>query len=342
MDKKKCANVFVGYSEIKSKNAIHWEKNQSEKYREYRRRWVEYPKKLIVPDFPLHLDIEVTSNCNLRCPMCARTVAIRKGIWRPNRDMNFELFKKIIDEGSEKGLYAVNLNNFGEPLLHPKIADMVKYAKDKGIIDVFFHTNGVILTKELGKKLIEAKLDTLIISFDSPYKEKYEKIRIGAKYEKVLKNIKDFAELKKEMKSQIPITRINKINFTDTTRKGLEDMKKLFTGLVDVLGFRRYSEADIEKREIPNFPEGYKSKFICPRPIIRLTILEDGTVLPCCEGSAQIRLGNATNSPLEEIWKSEKLKNLRKLHFEGKYFKIPACKTCDFAIQGDKLSNNGA
>ena len=39
-------------------------------YKEYRRKWAEYPKKRVVAEFPLNVDIESTNACNLKCTMC--------------------------------------------------------------------------------------------------------------------------------------------------------------------------------------------------------------------------------------------------------------------------------
>ena len=58
---EKYVNVNPTYHELaKSKRLIEWEKDYSPEYKEYRRKWVENPKKQIVGDFPIHLDAECT------------------------------------------------------------------------------------------------------------------------------------------------------------------------------------------------------------------------------------------------------------------------------------------
>ena len=96
---------------------------QDERFKEYRRRWHEYPPNFIVGEFPIHLDIESTNACNLRCPFCA--VTYRN--WGPYRKgfMDFSLYQRIIDDGVENGLYSVKLSLRGEPLLHPRLHEMV-------------------------------------------------------------------------------------------------------------------------------------------------------------------------------------------------------------------------
>lgn len=342
---KKTSNVYAGFSEIRTKRVAAWikEKRNSKAYRKYRQNWEEYPKQLKIPDFPMHLDIESSSNCNLRCPMCARTVRVNKGIWRKNQSIDLELFKKIIDEAAKEGVCALNLNNFGEPLINPHLAKMVKYAKSKGIIDVFFHTNAVLLTKKISRALIEAGLDRIVISIDSPYKEKFERIRIGTNYELVVQNLKGLFEVRKEMNSLSPLIRINMIKFPDLTKKEVNDMKKKFLGIVDSIGFLELYETNPDKTKKVEFPHEYKSKFICPQLISRLSILENGDVAPCCvDIDANMKLGNVKEKSLKEMWTGSKLNELRKIHFKGKFFEIPTCRNCDWAVAEDKRLRNEA
>ncbi len=72
----------------------------------------------------------------------------------------------------------------------------------------------------------------------------------------------------------------------------------------------------------------------------RLSILEDGTVVPCCIDLDAMKLGNIKEKSLKEIWNSDKLKKLRKLHLEGKFYQIPTCKECDWAIKEEKKLKN--
>lgn len=142
------------------------EKSFGQDYFIYRKRWQEYPQKKIIADFPLHLDIETTNNCNLRCPMCGRN-------WMEEKIgyLDWELFKKIIDEGIKYHLPSIKLNYRREPLLHPDLSKMVKYAKEKGILEVQSNTNGLLLNDQKAEELIEAGLDRIIFSFDGATKK---------------------------------------------------------------------------------------------------------------------------------------------------------------------------
>jgi len=329
------SNVFSGYSEVKTPYALDWEKEKcrSKEYREYRRKWVELPRTLTVPPFPLHLDVESSSMCNLRCPMCPRTIYVKRGMWRYNGNISAPLFRKIIDEGAAKGLCAVSLNSLGEPLLHPNIVEMVRYAKNAGILDVFFHTNATLLTPKLAEDLIKAGLDRIVISFDMPDRERYETIRAGAKYGQVIENMRSLKQIRDRRAAPLLI-RVNMVKFPYLTQRDVEEMMRLDVadsiGLLDLV---EYPEVAPQT----SFNAGYQSKFICPQPLTRLKVFSDGTTAPCCgDVLGDMELGNVAEKTLEEMWNCEKIRNLRKLHCAGFFYKIPLCRACDWALKEDK------
>ena len=132
------------------------------KFDDYRHYWTKAINTETLTNFPLHLDIELTSDCNLKCKMC----------WQykdpnafPRGMMKFELFKKIIDEGVKNGLCAIKLQSRGEAMMHPKIFEYSKYAKDNGIMDIHLTTNGTLFFKKRKiDELFNSGIDKLIFS----------------------------------------------------------------------------------------------------------------------------------------------------------------------------------
>ena len=120
---------------------------------------------------PLMLSVFVNSVCNARCVMCdigngggnfTRNIASRE-------EMTFDVFAKIVDQYT--GNIAINGT---EPLLHPEITRMVKYATRRGV-HCTLTTNGLMLPKH-AQGLINAKPSELIVSIDGP-KEIHDKTR---------------------------------------------------------------------------------------------------------------------------------------------------------------------
>jgi len=186
MDTSK-ANIYKGYHEVVTDHFYKWEKAQSKRYFEYRKKWENNAKNLIVENFPLHLDIGITNVCNLECTFCARTVLLNEDKFRGPAHMDFELFKKIIDEAVEIGTFSINLNLLNEPLTNPELVKMIKYAKARGIVDVHFHSHGGLLTEKKSIELLDSGLDKLLISIDTPNKEKYEKDKFENQFYEMLR-----------------------------------------------------------------------------------------------------------------------------------------------------------
>jgi len=142
---------------------------QTQEYVEYRRKWNENPQKFIVGDFPIHVDIETITTCNLKCFMCVQSYDPPDPM-----KMDFKVFKKVIDECAGKGVCSIKTQYRGEPLLDTRMPDMIKYAKEKGILEVMFNTNATLLSEGTAKALIDAGLDKIICSVDGYTKDVYE------------------------------------------------------------------------------------------------------------------------------------------------------------------------
>ena len=91
--------LYAHYNIVKKNINTHY--RSLPEYKDYRKMWRDTAVKHIKTEFPLHLDIEVTSYCNLACPMCPRTHRVELGKWQ-NKMMKFDTFKKIIDEGAKR------------------------------------------------------------------------------------------------------------------------------------------------------------------------------------------------------------------------------------------------
>lgn len=318
------------YNEVAvSPNASEWENSRSEKYREYRKKWTENPKKQIVGSFPIHLDLECTRVCNLRCPMCPRTLKIERGEKLVEGSMNLSLYKTLVDEGAENGLYSIKLNYLGEPLVCKDIIEMVRYAKERGIVDVMFNTNGVLLTEEMSRKLIEAGIDKIFISFDSPSKERYESIRVGARFDKVFNNVKRLSEIRKEMGLVSPLIRVSMVVMKENRHEVL-DYIKLWKGIVDYVGFSDYNNPQgMDKTERYATVLTKRENFVCSQLYQRLFVHWDGSMGLCCaDYDACMGLGNANDVAIKEVWLGEKMRKLRELHETGKWETIDLCKNC--------------
>jgi MoaA/NifB/PqqE/SkfB family radical SAM enzyme len=133
--------------------------------------------------------VEPTSRCNLECRTC-----IRHSWDEPMGQMEDRTFSAIISGlRAFEGPLTVFFGGFGEPLSHPRIADMVAAAHGAGA-KVELITNGTLLSERMSRNLIDAGLDMLWVSLDGSTPESYADVRLGATLPAVIANVKGFVE----------------------------------------------------------------------------------------------------------------------------------------------------
>src|SRR5689334_12818847 len=143
------------------------------------------------PIFPDRVYIESTNHCNLKCIMCPTGLGV---IARPKGYMEMSLYRQIIDEiGGLVG--SAVLHSWGEPLMHPDLYDMIRLGKRAGM-RMETSTNITLLNEERARRILDEGLDVLYLAMDGVTKQTYEAVRVNAKWEKSLRNIERFLELK--------------------------------------------------------------------------------------------------------------------------------------------------
>jgi MoaA/NifB/PqqE/SkfB family radical SAM enzyme len=137
--------------------------------------------------------IEPTSRCNLACRTCIRNA------WdEPMGYMSPETFQHILDAlAGRNPRPSVFFGGFGEPLMHPGIAEMVQKASQVSS-RVELITNGLLLSEKLSAQLIEAGLNTLWVSLDGASPESYADVRLSESLKSVLQNISRYRELSRQ------------------------------------------------------------------------------------------------------------------------------------------------
>lgn len=310
-----------------------WESTMPPEYWEYRRKWEENPKYRVVGPFPINLDIEATSACNLRCIMCPRTDMINDDTFWKIQMFDLDTYKRLIDEGVQNGLCSVKYNYLGEPTLNKRLVEMIEYAKQAGVLDVLFNTNATRLDEPLSRRLIASGLDKLFFSFDSPYRNQYNRIRVGADYDKVLANIKRFMDIRLEMGSITPFTRVSMVRMKDNADE-CEAFRELFEPIVDAVGFGDYLDhSNQDNPELMAVSLGSRQgKYCCPQLWQRMFVHPDGYVTPCCiDAARELKLGNIFERSAQDIWLGEDYHRLRELHATGRFEDIPTCARCPLA-----------
>lgn len=290
-------------------------------YAEYRRNWSEYPQQQQVSDYPLLVDIELSSVCNLNCPMCYTITDEFKQQVNVTR-MDWELYKKIIDEIDGK-VPAIRLSLRGEATLHPKFIEAIKYAKDHGIKEVSLLTHGGKLTLPYFQKMVEAGVDWITISVDG-LGETYERVRKPLKFDELLNKIKAVKQYKEERQLKRPVIKVQGI-WPAIAESGADAYYNTFAPCTDLVAFNPLIDYLSNDTHIE-----YLEEFTCPQQYQRLVIGADGLVMKCSndEENREV-IGDINQETVHQVWHGEKMQAVRNMHLQPRGFMQSAvCRKC--------------
>lgn len=283
-----------------------------------------FPKLMIVPSFPSHLDVEAASQCQMRCPMCYTTYMPNnlKGV------MKWELYTKIIDEAVARKVYSIKLSWRGEPLLNPKIVEMVRYAKERGIHEVAFLTNAELLTNKMAEELVDAGLDWMSVSADGTG-HIYNEIRAPAIFEETVERVRYMKKYRDDRKLTRPLLRVQSI--LSAVQHDPDAYYAAWQGVVDRVNIIADHIRDFEDRTDLE----YDPYYVCPKPWHRINIAYDGRIHQCgADYSAKSIVGDCNTQSLYEIWHGPGNARVREAFRRHTYLNdLPACKNCSYGLK---------
>jgi MoaA/NifB/PqqE/SkfB family radical SAM enzyme len=300
---------------------------------EYRKKWENNPANFIVEKLPIQLDVWAVDACNLKCPMCPRTLGNAS-----NKIMKPKLLDKIFEEIEEHKLYALNLGGLGEPTMLPKFTEYIKRAKNLGVVDVNAHTNGTLLKPNFVDRLLDSGIDRLIVSLDAVTKERFEVIRVGANYERVYKQVNDLIAKRDKLGLDKPHIKLNIIDMSvgDNKEKEINKFYEYWKNKVNriaVLPLFEYDEDGLEVAENPKSRK-YSENFSCGWLWQRMSITTSGKVVLCIRdiSSESQYIGDINDQSISEIWNGETINEIRELHKTNNYRKNKLCTYCPNAV----------
>lgn len=288
---------------------------------------------------PVSISIEPTTSCNLQCPECPS--GLRK-FTRPTGFLTYKTMDKIVDQLATY-LFYVTFYFQGEPLLHKDFANYISILRKKNIV-TGTSTNAHYLTPEKSKEIIDSGLNRLIVSVDGADAETYKKYRKGGNFDKVIKNIREFINIRNSQKAKAPMVELQFIVFQHNEHQ-IDAIKKLGKDLgVDkvalktaqlyefeegnplmpgLLKYSRYKKTKDGKYQIKG---GLPSK--CYRSWSGSVITWDGQVVPCCfDKDADHKFGNIHTTEYHTIMQNIDYQRFRQQILTDRS-KIEICRNC--------------
>lgn len=291
---------------------------------------------------PFVVFIDPANVCNFQCEFCAngnRELIKKTGRWQGT--MDFDLYKKVIDDLKtfNSKIKVLRLYKEGEPLIHPRLPEMIKYAKDSGIFgSIDFTTNGSLLNPKKNIALLEAGLNRINISVEAMSSEQYRAIaKVELDFEEYIANIRHFYKHRKDC--TVFIKTIG--NYLQPSQK--EDFYKLFSGIADLIAIENlapcwpeYDMQGVDKDSTAGIYGQQLSRVeVCPYIFYSLTINTDGTVSACfLDWEHKLIVGDLKQQSFVDIWNSPQLLELRKLHLQKKRCEHQVCHNCGQLVYG--------
>jgi MoaA/NifB/PqqE/SkfB family radical SAM enzyme len=150
--------------------------------------------------------LDTNDVCNIECIMCAQKPAR----CTTERTMPLASFNALLSRlaPSARLLY---LSCSYEPLMTPHFGDYLTAARRSGVPFVSFATNGLLLTDELSRLLVDEQVHEMIISVNGFTAGDYNRIMFRSNFDTVMRRLTYLRDLKRERRSAFPRLRLNTI-----------------------------------------------------------------------------------------------------------------------------------
>lgn len=304
----------------------------------------EYLARMVDPDAPpsprapgpgpwplRQVQLEVVNRCNYRCPLC-KTLD-DDGVTR--RVMGVDELARVLGPVAGELTRVILYGTRGEPFLHPDLAGCVAWVKAHTGATVSISTNGSRLATEAAGLVLAAGLDELIVAVDGLTEESYRRYRRGGTLANVVAGIR---EVRRRRDATGAPTRIvfqaipmaaNEAELPDLAAfaydLGVDEVRLKASGSVS----RSPAFRPVDPRFHPGPPD--PGVLRCPFGLEKVYVDPNGDVFPCCytEGYPGMRVGNALETSLAELWNSDAMWELRRSFLEQSRFSPFCRRTCE-------------
>ena len=283
---------------------------------------------------PYELHLEFTNLCNANCIFCPYQFQER-----PVTPMSDEVFTKAVADFVAEGGGSVELTPVvGDALIDRKILERVRYLRSLPKIDrIQLTTNAILVDRYGAAEIVGAGFTTIRISIAGFDRAMYERVYRSKEYPRVRRNVLALLEANKEAGSPVeiviglrpdrPLEEVMRHpDFAEILAYGPElDFTWSFTTAGGRIT-REMLPPAMRLRKVASRREPCVQTYNGPM------VLGDGTVMACTcvaatDRAGDLGIGNVLERPLGDIWRSEKMRQLRASFGTPKL--NPTCAGCD-------------
>jgi len=298
--------------------------DSTEKYGFYDRLKAEFPSQILV---------DVAEVCDLACIHCPHP-EFKKSKHYSASYLETELNAKLVDEVRDHGLGSMQYIRYasaGEPLIPPKIYDMIDYAtKNSGVL-VTLTTNGTLMVEKRIERLLTAGVDVIDISIDAYSPETYAKIRVNGDLNITRANVLKLLELAKRApsKTKIVVSYVEMPQNEHETADFDSFWKDHGADYVVVRRLHSCSGAKIPLASIRRKENSTVARRPCLYPWERIVLNPRGHLAYCpsdwVHGSY---IADYRTTTILETWQGEFYRSLRNAHLTNSFANHKFCGQC--------------
>lgn len=290
-----------------------------------------------------------TNLCNFRCSYCGHslgTEGMKKEYGLEMKNMSMETFQNTIDQLKEfpDKLKVISLTGHGEPLVNPRLPEMIAYAHQQKVAErIEFISNASLLTHELSERLVDAGLDCIRISLQGLSSEKYKEVcGYNIDFDKFVGEIRYLYQYKKQCKVYVKIMDVTLEEgeeelfyqmFGDISdRMYIEQCKPVYSGVEQTKGIQL---------EEDRYGRKHEPRMVCPLCFYMIGVMPNGDVSPCETIYKPYVLGNVHTDTIRNMWNGDRHLAFEKMQLEKRRMENPGCARCcapdDVAHPEDEL-----
>ncbi len=295
--------------------------------------------------YPIALQLEPTVQCQLACPLCPRE---RVNAGSGDGLMSTTAYARLMAEIGPR-LLAIAFWQWGEPLLHPELPEMVREASRRGILTLL-STNAQADPEacRLGD-LFGAGLDMLIVSCDGVSPDVYRAFRAQGDVAAVRRFLPAAARLRDERGGGRPLINVRMIATRDSEFEIARVRAFARDAGADLFSIKSVSIYDSDDPAHPALPgdpalRSYQYRDAaaaaayaaepnrCLKPWAWPTLRHDGTLLLCeCDHALAHPLGNVfAEGSFGRVWRGERAARLRRAFSRDGRIALEFCGRCRY------------
>ena len=276
--------------------------------------------------FPTYVMFDMTNKCNAKCIHCPHSVGF-PGSDKPEY-IDIEVYKTVIDQCRGKTIDFIRVTADGEPLLHPRIWELLAYAHEQGVGPLGLTSNGSALSEANAGRLMDSKIFMADFSLDAFSEETFELVRRGLSYARTHDNVRRLIEMRNQRNDPLKIM----VSFVKQKENAheLDAFKAYWEPLADkVLVREMHTNVGVnDKTDAEGYGEA--GRYPCPH-LFRRAVADYAGDLKFCpiDWRGGSKLARAADTSIAAAWHGEDYRKHRMQHLNNVFAADSICRDCE-------------